>query len=95
MDKDTFCLSSPTFPNHLARTFKDLLAEGHFTDVTLVSDDHKQMQAHKIVLSAFSPVLKNLLLNNPHSHPLLYLRGVEQQELQSILQFMYQSRPCW
>ena len=45
--------------------------------------------SHKIVLSACSPVLKNLLLNNPHSHPLLCLRGVKQQELQSILQFMY------
>ena len=31
------------------------------------------------------------MLNNPHSNPLLYLRlrGVKQQELQSILQFMY------
>jgi hypothetical protein len=39
--------------------------------------------------SAFSPVKKNLLLNSPHSHPLIYLRGVKQQELGSILQFMY------
>ena len=33
--------------------------------------------------------MKNLLLNNPHSHPLIYLKGVEQQELELILQFMY------
>ena len=58
-------------------------------NVTLVSDDLTQFQAHKIVLGACSPVLKNLLLTNPHSHPLLFLRGVKQQELESLLQFMY------
>ena len=89
MDQETFCLKWKTFPTHLACTFRDLATEGHFADVTLVSDDQIQIPAHKIVLSACSPVLKNLLLNNPHSHPLLYLRGVKQQELQSILQFMY------
>ena len=78
-----------TFSAHLASTFQDLATEGHFTDVTLVSDDQIQISAHRLVLSACSPVLKDLLLNNPHPHPLLYLRGVKQQELQSILQFMY------
>ena len=60
-----------------------------FCDVTLVSDDQIPFQAHRFVLSAFSPVLKNILLNNPHSHPLIYLRGVNHQELDSILQFIY------
>jgi hypothetical protein len=35
------------------------------------------------------PSLKNLLLANPHPHPLIYLRGVKQHELQSILRFIY------
>merc|ERR1719397_2268239 len=30
-----------------------------------------------------------LLVNNPHSNPLLYLRGIKQTELQAILKFMY------
>merc|ERR1739838_315100 len=42
-----------------------------------------------VVLSACSPVLKTLLVNNPHSHPLLYLGGIKQTELQAILKFMY------
>ena len=29
------------------------------------------------------------MTNNPHSHPLLYLRGIKQTELQAILKFMY------
>ena len=63
--------------------------ENSFCDVTLVSDDQKPFKAHRYVLSNFSPVLKNILLNNPHSHPLIYLRGVNHQELDSILQFIY------
>ena len=78
-----------TFQNHLVGVFKDLGEEGHFSDVTLVSDDQIQTPAHKVVLSACSPVLKTLLVNNPHSHPLLYLRGIKQTELQAILKFMY------
>ena len=89
MDQETYCLRWKTFSVHLANTFQDLATEGHFTDVTLVSDDQIQMPAHKIVLSASRPILKNLLINHPNSHPLLYLSGVKQQELQSILEFLY------
>merc|ERR1712212_1367822 len=70
-------------------SFRNLGEQGHFADVTLVSDDQIQTPAHKVVLSACSPVLKTLLVNNPHSHPLLYLRGIKQTELQAILKFMY------
>ena len=78
-----------TFPDHLIAAFKDLGEDGHFADVTLVSDDQVQIPAHKFVLSACSPVLKTFLVNNPHSHPLLYLRGVKQAEMQALLKFMY------
>jgi hypothetical protein len=77
------------FSSHLSSSISDLLTGNSFSDVTLVSDDLIQFKAHKCVLSACSPVLKNLLLNNSHSYPLIYLRGVKQKELQSILQFIY------
>ena len=84
-----YCLQLKNFSDHLACTFEDLLVEGHFTDVTLVSDNQVQMPAHKVILSDCSPVLKNLLLNNPHTHPLIYLRGVKQEAMQSILKILY------
>ena len=86
---EKYDLKWKTFNEHLVEVFKDLGEEGHFADVTLVSDDQIQTPAHKVVLSACSPVLKTLLVNNPHSHPLLYLRGIKQTELQAILKFMY------
>ena len=70
-------------------TLSEVFQENNSFDVTLVSDEQIAFQAHKVVLSACSPVLKTLLLNNPHAHPSIYLRGVKQQELNSILQFMY------
>merc|ERR1712043_86438 len=68
---------------------KDLYEEGQYSDVTLVSDDQTQFEAHKIVLSACSPVFKKIIDNNPSQHPLIYLRGIQSYELESILQFMY------
>ena len=62
----------------------------HFTDVTLVTDDKKTIRAHRNILSACSPVFKNILqmeINN--SHPVIYLRGIQYAEIVSILQFIY------
>ena len=73
----------------LVSNLSDLFTDANSADVTLVSDDQIQFEAHKLVLSASSPVLKNLLLDNLHSPPLIYLRGVKQEELLSILQYMY------
>ena len=78
-----------TFSEHLQGMFKDLYQEGRHTDVTLVSDDQTQFKAHKIVLSACSPVFKKTIDSNPSQHPLIYLRGVQSYEVESILQFMY------
>ena len=89
MNPKAFCISWRDFSSHLGSTFQELVTEGQFADVTLVSDDQHQIQVHKIVLSAGSHVLKKILTSNPHSHPLIYLKGVKQRELYSILQFMY------
>ena len=70
-------------------SLSEIFKEKSFSDVTLVSDDQIPFPAHRYILSAFSPVLKTILLNNPHSHPLIFLRGVNHQELDSILQFIY------
>ena len=77
------------FNPNLSSSLSDLFTEISYSDVTLVSDDKIPFLAHKYVLSASSPVLKNILLDNPHSHPLICLRGVNHQELESILQFIY------
>ena len=56
--------------------------------MTLVCGD-QQLQAHKLVLAASSPLLLDLLLANPDSHSLIHLCGVKFSALQQILRFIY------
>ena len=86
---EKYTLNWDTFSEHLQLMFKDLYQEGRYTDVTLVSDDQTQFKAHKIVLSACSPVFKTIIDSNPSQHPLIYLRGIQSYEMESISQFMY------
>ena len=77
------------FKSHLVSTQQALYQDKHFTDVTLVSDDEIQVTAHKVVLGSCSSFLRNLLLTNPHPHPVLYLRGIKKHHLEAIIQYMY------
>merc|ERR1712129_121469 len=86
---DKVILSGDEFPNDTVSAFKDMLKDEHFTNVTLVTDGNKHIKAHKVILSSFSPFFKDILINNPHQHPLIYLRGVKYEYLQAMVHFMY------
>ena len=87
---EKFSLKWNDFQSNVSRTFGLLRKEKEFFDVTLVSDDQHQVQAHKLVLSACSPYFKNILTQNQHSHPLLCLDGINSEELQRVLDYIYQ-----
>ena len=78
-----------TYCSNFAQFSKELLCDDKLSDVILVSEDLTQFQAHKIILCAASDLLRTLLVNNPHPSPMLFLKGVKQEELQSILEFVY------
>ena len=63
--------------------------ESEFYDVTLVSDDQKLLSAHKVVLSSSSEYFKNILKQNKHPNPLLCLEGINFNEMNSILDYVY------
>ena len=56
---------------YLKDSFRDLKGNGEFFDVTLASEDAKQMQAHKVILSSCSPIFKGILKANNHPHPVI------------------------
>ena len=60
-------------------------------DVTLVYENEK-VEAHKVVLATFSPFFRRILLENPHPHPLVYLKGVSKTEMDGVLDFMYKGK---
>ena len=78
------------FKSTVSNSFGVLREEKEFFDVTLVSDDERQIPAHKLVLSACSDFFKSILRNNSHSHPLLYLSGIHSTNLSLILDYIYQ-----
>ena len=88
--QEKYTLTWHTYPEHLRDIMKDMMTSDSFTDVTLISDDKKQIKAHRNILSACSPVFKNILeMNGQNNHPVIYLRGIQYSEIESILQFIY------
>ena len=83
---ERFSLKWNDFQSVVSQSFSLLREEADFYDVTLVSDDHTQISAHKLVLSAFSDFFKFILRKNPRSNPLLHLSGVEG----FVLDYIYQ-----
>ena len=76
-------------PSHLKTMLVGMMTSSAYTDVTLVCGDQVQFKAHKVVLSASSPVMRNILENNNTDNPLIYLRGVQHEDMEAILQFIY------
>ena len=89
---EKFCLRWNDFQSTVSQSFAVLRKEQDLLDVTLVSDDEVQIPAHKLVLSASSDFFKNILRRNSHSHPLLYLSGVNSKTLGQVLDFIYQGQ---
>ena len=76
------------FEKQTHSAFKSLLDQPDFADVTLVSEDEKQIEAHKVILGAGSAFFKRIFLWNSHPKPLMFLR-VSQRHLQEVLNFLY------
>ena len=77
------------FEGNLKDSFGNLRLDKDFSDVTLVSEDGDQLEAHKVVLSISSPFFANLLKKNRHQHPLIYMRGVKSGLLAAVVDFLY------
>ena len=86
---EKFCLRWNDFESNLSVAFRDIRAEEDLFDITLACEDTSELRAHKLILSACSPFFRNLLNRLPHQHPLLYLKGVKQRDLDAVLTFMY------
>eukprot|EP00090_Calanus_glacialis_P038010 TRINITY_DN6619_c0_g1_i5.p1 TRINITY_DN6619_c0_g1~~TRINITY_DN6619_c0_g1_i5.p1 ORF type:complete len:340 (-),score=102.31 TRINITY_DN6619_c0_g1_i5:350-1369(-) len=88
MGSEKFCLRWNDFESNISVAFREIREEKDFFDCTL-SCGARQIQAHKLILSACSPFFRSILKQNPHQHPLLYMKGVEFTNLIYVLNFMY------
>ena len=87
MSKKLF-LQWDDFAEDVATSFANLREVSDFTDVTLVCQDGRQFEAHRLILSSSSPVFQAMLKGYRHNHPLVYLRGVRSIDLIAILDFL-------
>ena len=86
---EKFCLKWNDFQQNVSKTFSQLRQQTELFDVTLVSSDQKQVSAHRLILSACSEFFKNIFYSNTHTHPLLYLDGVDSAEVNLLLDYVY------
>ena len=86
---DQITYNCNTFENDLLESRKELFLKRQFADVTLVSDDMVPFPAHRTVLSSSSKLLKSLFEVTNEPRQVLFLKGVSQIHLQSILKFIY------
>merc|ERR1719300_1351041 len=89
MASETFLLKWRNHKQNVSSTLETSIEGNNFNDIVLVSDDLIPFNAHRFVLSANSPVMKEILLEHFHPKPLIYLRGVNSCELQALLQLIY------
>lgn len=89
MTSENLCLTWKDFQATITNSFKTLQKDGDFYDVTLVTEDLKQHKGHKVILSACSEFFKSILKANTHSHPLIFLNGVDSNNIQFILDYIY------
>ena len=86
---EKLCLQWNDFQENIKSAIGNLREDKDLQDVTLVSEDGQQVEAHKVVLASSSPFFQKLLGRNKHIHPLIYMRGVKFEDLLAIVDFLY------
>ena len=89
MELQNFSVKWDAYSDHLRRMLHEMMKSEELTDVTLVCDDKIQFNAHKVILSGCSSVFKSIMKDLPHGSSVIYLRGIQHQEMESILEFIY------
>ena len=89
MIEDELLLTWDDFEKCVPAKIRELQGDDNFTDVTLVTEDDRQIKAHKVIISSCSRLFRNILIKNPHKHPLIYLKAIQYEELHKLVEFIY------
>ncbi|XP_076654634.1 BTB-protein-VII isoform X2 [Halictus rubicundus] len=88
MSMQQFCLRWNNHQPNFISVFSNLLNNETLVDVTLAAEG-RQLQAHKVVLSACSTYFQSLFTVNPCQHPIVILKDVKFSDLKIMVDFMY------
>ena len=84
---EKFCLKWNDFQKNLIASFRDIRED--FCDVTLAGEGNVKIMAHKVILAASSTFFRDILKENQHHHPLIYIKGIKGTHLTSVVEFIY------
>ena len=82
-------IDSEHLTRNITETLKDLYEHKQFSDITLISDDHIQIPAHKFILASCSNFFAKIFVNLSESTAALYLKGLKERDLDYLLQYCY------
>ncbi|XP_055619340.1 protein tramtrack, beta isoform isoform X2 [Toxorhynchites rutilus septentrionalis] len=88
MSVQQYCLRWNNHQPNFISVFSSLLHSESLVDVTLAAEG-RQLQAHKVVLSACSSYFQSLFTANPCQHPIVILKDVQYNDLKTMVDFMY------
>ena len=87
---EKFSLKWNDFHSNVSKSFSVFRNEEYLHDVTLVSDDHKKVAAHKLVLSACSEYFRDVFKNQEDKSKLLIcLDGTSSEDIKNIMDYIY------
>ena len=89
MHQEKYTLKWQSYTDHLKSMMKELMMNEDFSDVTLVTEDKKQIKANVHILRTCSPVFEDIFMKEKYSNQIMYLRGIQYSEMESIMQFIY------
>ena len=89
MNQGKYSVTWHGYSDHLKTMMKELMMNEDFSDVTLITEDKKQIKANINILSTCSPIFKDILRKEKNSSTIMYLRGIQYSEMESIMQFIY------
>ena len=89
MWSENYKINWHSYSDHMGEMLQDMIRNEKFTDVTLVCDDEIQFKAHKVILSTCSEFFQRIICDIPQQESVIYLKGIQHQDMESILEFMY------
>jgi len=77
------------FQDNIQAMFNEHRDNLDLSDVTFACMDGQNIEAHKLIITSSSPILKDIIMMNKHPHPLIYMKGVNAKNMSYIIDFIY------
>ena len=88
MGEERLILCRDNLPSRLSPAEK-MWKDRDFTDVTLVSGDRVKIEAHRVIIASSSNFFRDILQQNLHPKPLIFMKEFHHVHLQMALELIY------